>query len=136
MLKNTGAYKTKQRDIVLSCIMKNKDEHFTVDEIVELLKKVETPVGKSTVYRYLNILASEGMVRKYISDDGTPTCYQYSDEGCSCTYHLRCNSCGLLLHAHDDTTKTISDTLSKLYSFTLDNSKTIFYGFCKKCGGN
>ena len=135
-MKNTGSYKTKQRDIVLSCIIKNKDNHFTVDEIVELLKKDDTPVGKSTVYRYLNILASEGMVRKYISDDVSPTSYQYSDEACNCTYHLRCNSCGELLHAHDDTPKIISETILKLYSFTLDSSKTIFYGFCKKCGGN
>ena len=135
-MKTIGSYKTKQRDIVLSCLMKNKNSHFTADEIAELLKSAGTPVGKSTVYRYLNILVSESIVRKYISDDGTPTSYQYSDNSCSCTYHLKCSSCGLLIHASDDAPKMISKTLNDLYSFTLDNSKTIFYGFCQKCGGN
>lgn len=49
-------YKTKQREAILQYLIQNKDKHINVDNIVEHLKKKGAAVGKTTVYRYLDVL--------------------------------------------------------------------------------
>lgn len=49
-------YKTKQRESILQYLIQNKDKHISVEDIVEHLKKKGEAVGKTTVYRYLDVL--------------------------------------------------------------------------------
>ena len=52
-------YKTKQREAILQYLIQNKNKHISVDNIVEHLKKAGDAVGKTTVYRYLDILVRQ-----------------------------------------------------------------------------
>ena len=129
-------YKTKQRDLILNYLIQNQDKHVTADNIIEYLKENNTPVGKSTVYRYLDALIEQNAIRKYHMEDGTSACYQLASQNPSCIehYHFKCNKCGDLLHVSCDTIKSISSHIYEEHDFVLDSSKTVFYGRCGKCG--
>ena len=66
------AYETRQGRLVQEYLESLGGRHVSVQEIAEnLLEKV----GISTIYRQLERMEAQGLVRKYIND-GEPACYQ------------------------------------------------------------
>ena len=92
-VSSRGKYKTKQRELIFKFLVDNKNRHVTVDEIIEYTRKVDSPVGKTTAYRYMDELEQKGIIRKYIIEKGICACYQYIDKNQECQnhFHLKCN---------------------------------------------
>ncbi len=134
-MRSSGAYKTKQREFVLECIKNNSGQHLTAEDIIDKLKENGTPVGKSTVYRYLNILVSDGAIKKYELSEGFGCCFQYTgkETGCNRHYHLKCTLCGELFHAEDDMPSKMALDIMERYGFEIDPGKIVLYGRCKGC---
>ncbi len=134
-MKNRIKYKTKQRDLILSCLRENKAQHISVDKIMELLKAEGSSVGQTTVYRNLDALVKDGIVLKYTVAEGIGACYQYAEqsERCSTHYHLVCIDCGQMIHLQCKFLDEISTHIHDEHQFNLDNFKTVLYGYCSKC---
>lgn len=130
-----NTYKTKQREIILNYLKSNKDKHLTIEDVSNHLKQQNEQVGQTTIYRYINILVNDGLVRKYIIDLGQPACFQYIEntKECESHYHLKCNNCGDILHISCRVFKDIENHLNEEHKFKIDNSKLILYGTCDKC---
>ncbi len=128
-------YKTKQSATVLACLEENSGKALTVDEIVDLLKIQGTPVGKTTVYRHIDRLVSQGSVRKFVSGENAGATYQYihNHQHCNEHFHLKCSSCGELVHLGCEFMKGIDEHILSHHGFKVDNSKTVLYGICRKC---
>ena len=100
-----GAYRTKQREIILDYLKKCQDGHVTIDEVTDHLKNEGNRVGRTTIYRYMEKLADEGFLRKYYIEEGVGACYQYqgnSESACRSHFHLKCVKCGRLFHVSCD----------------------------------
>ena len=110
----------------------------TADEVVDDLKARGTPVARSTVYRFLAHLEENGDVRKYITAEGSPVCYQFIDKsiGCAEHYHLMCKECGDIVHFEN---KKLEKLLRDMRDagdgqrLIIDGPPTVFYGTCGKC---
>lgn len=128
-------YNTKQRQIILDFLKKSNSTHITVDEISAELVKSNSPVGKATVYRYLEKLVLEGLVRKYQMPEGKSACFQYisGKETCAEHFHLKCDSCGELFHMECDFLTNVNGHIYEDHNFIINSSKTVFYGVCEKC---
>lgn len=77
-MAQSEGYKTKQRDHILQFLIENQSRHVTVDDVVDHLKQSGNPVGKATVYRYMDKLVNQGDVRKFLLEDS------------SCMLSIRC----------------------------------------------
>lgn len=130
---NSSKYKTKQRELILNCLKENGGIHMTADDIFYKLNSNNTRVGKTTIYRYINMLETNGDIRKYVADD--IACYQYVKEKDSCKnhYHLICNKCAKLFHVESAELDNIEDIMINKYNFKVDSSKLVLYGCCAKC---
>lgn len=130
-----ASYKTKQRDQIMDCLVKNKDRHITADEIISTLNAEKTMVGKTTVYRYLDKLVSDGAVRRYFIEGGKSACYQLVEQKgvCGSHYHLKCVDCGLLYHLECDYLGELDAHIRDHHGFRVDHSKTVLYGHCGTC---
>ena len=128
-------YKTKQRELVLDCIIAKKHDHVTADDIEAALEKNGTPVGKSTIYRHLAALLEAGTIKKHHFSDNIFSTYEYicGNYGDNCICHLKCSKCGQVLHLEDDITEILKNRVAELYKFDIDNTKTVLYGNCEKC---
>lgn len=135
MTERSSTYKTKQRDLILEELKKHGDRHFTVEDVITLLRDSGSDVGKSTVYRYLEKLAGEGIVKKYTVDGERSICYQYlhSHKSCSNHYHLKCEKCGKLIHMECETVDRLSRHIFEHHNFHLNAAKCVFYGLCENC---
>lgn len=136
-MNTATSYKTKQRDQILDCLIKNKDRHITADEILAALNGEEPLVGKTTVYRYLDKLVSRGIVRRYFIEGGRSACYQYMEQNgvCNKHFHLKCVDCGQLFHLECDYLGEMDSHIRDQHDFHVDHSKTVLYGQCGSCAG-
>ena len=82
-----GAYNTRQKRELLNFLQERSMQHFSVDEVVFELQDRGEKIGRSTVYRYLELLAEQGSVRKYQSVQGI-TQYISPGLGTSTAYPL------------------------------------------------
>ena len=103
-MKRDSGYNTKQKEKLIDFLISNKDKHTNVQEISAYLSAEGTPVGTATIYRQLDKLVESGTVRKYTFDGKTGACYQYIDgaEQCREHFHLKCLTCGKLIHLDCD----------------------------------
>jgi Fur family ferric uptake transcriptional regulator len=95
----------------------------------------EEAVGQTTIYRHLEKLAAEGKIRKYTLRGDKGACYQYinNDRKCREHFHLKCETCGGLIHADCGLLDKVRRHLLGSHHFQIDMLKTVFYGTCKKC---
>lgn len=128
-------YNTKQKKFIEKILHDNKDTQLTCEQIVDLLKSHNTPVGKATVYRFLENLTVRGEVRKSLSTDGKSSAYQFIDKSMNCDahLHLKCTSCGKLIHLGCEFMHGVDEHVRQHHAFRIDNSKTVILGLCENC---
>ena len=127
-------YNTKQREIILNYLIDTKNQTITAEDIINYSNKIGEKIGKATVYRYLNNLVENNIIKKFILEDNKGSCYQYIDgKKCEDHYHLKCKNCNKIIHLDCDEFKNIQNHISKEHDFEIDSIKTVFYGLCKNC---
>ena len=128
-------YNTRQKSAIIKCVEGMNGEHFTVDSVCRRLSKKVDVVGRTTVYRCLEKLNEEGILRKYSTIAGESACYQYVGEKQHCHehFHLKCEKCGSLIHMKCEELEGIAKHIKDHHGFSLDPLKTVIYGTCEGC---
>ncbi len=124
-------YNTKHRNEIIKYLKKNEDKHLTIQEIKEELKG---KIPQATLYRLMDSLEQEGVVRKYIIGPSFACCYQYAD--CHHEYehfHLVCQKCGKLIHLECDEVEHLVNHIKDDHGFAVDVTKVNLYGLCEDC---
>lgn len=131
-------YRTRQREVILRFLKNSDSRHVSVEEVLEHLKAEGQKVGRTTIYRYMEKLTEEGTLRKYYIGEGAGACYQYVELQAACHehFHLKCLSCGGLLHVECDYLSQVGEHIRRHHGFEIDHTKTVFYGVCQQCNRN
>lgn len=137
-MARSSNYNTKQKERILNILIENSSVHTTAGHIAQCLQAQGTPVGIATIYRYLDQLADDGIIRKYTIDNKTGACYQYIGEKKECKehFHLKCVKCGRLFHVECEYLSSLDKHILSHHGFTVDHTKTVLYGYCDKCSEN
>ncbi len=132
-----GRYNTKQREELLIYLKKVAGEHITVNDVYNHFKEIGANVGMTTIYRQLEKMIDEGLVKKYVLDSSSAACFEYiegnvecAEQGCT---HLKCTSCGRLIHLHCNDLKATEKHLLEEHDFKVNMARTVIYGLCEKC---
>lgn len=134
-MARSSSYNTRQKEHILSILRENSSRHITAGLLSHHLQEQGTPVGIATIYRYLDQLADEGVIRKYTIDSKTGACYQYVGEKhhCSEHFHLKCVKCEKLFHVECDYLSELGAHIHAHHGFKVDHTKTVLYGCCRDC---
>ena len=123
------SYSTKQKEMIIN-IIKTKDKEFTIKDIYE---ELEDKVGLTTVYRLVDKLVLEGLIKKNISNDNTVT-YEYLEK---CDEHnhfyLKCEKCKKLEHVDCDCINELYNHINKNHKFKLNKENIVINGICQNC---
>ena len=136
-MNKKNEYKTMQKNTLLEYMKETGGKHQSARDIYDGLRDRGIQIGLTTVYRHLDKLASEGTIAKYIIDENTPACFEYTghhdhEEPEDC-YHCKCVSCGKLIHMHCDEVQKLEKHILEEHGFLLDMHRTVFYGLCDAC---
>ncbi len=127
---SSGGYKTKQRDAILRYMQEHQEHHVTVNQISDSFAGA---IGVTTIYRHLEKLLEQGLIRKY-TVDGAGACFQYAeDRQCREHFHLMCEKCGCLIHLECSHLNGLSGHILEEHGFRIDPFRTVFYGLCRDC---
>lgn len=131
-------YRTKQNIELINCLKDFSDRHVTVPMIADYLRRHGSSIGIATIYRNLDKLEKEGLIRKYVLDGKSCACYQFINQDsdlCVNHYHLKCEKCGKLIHLECAALGDIDKHITEEHGFKINSAKTVFYGICGDCGG-
>lgn len=136
-MNSKSRYKTKQRELLLGYFQSFSGVHKTANDIYEYFRSQGAEIGQSTIYRHLEKLVDEGLIKKYIIDGNSPACFEYTGpdghtdvETC---YHCKCEKCGRLIHLHCDELEAVQSHLLAVHGFKPDPVRTVIYGLCEEC---
>lgn len=122
-------YSTQSKKRVLSLFSGNPSSSFTLNDILCALDDIP----KSSVYRIVDQLESDGVIRKVGSDSRRCALYQLSDGNtCLRHMHIRCTECGKTVHIDEETSCEIEKILEARLGFSSCLS-TVFTGKCPEC---
>lgn len=129
-----GSYNTKQKQLIYHFFAANPDRQFSAKEVAAHIKKQEK-IGESTVYRLIAKLTQEGELRRFSGKNVKSVVYQFArqDVHCDNHFHLKCTSCGRLIHLECALFKDFEEHMDTRHGFAIDNVKTILYGTCANC---
>lgn len=136
-MNTRSKYKTKQREILIGYLKTLPGIHVTANDVCEYFKKQGASIGQSTVYRHLESLVDEGILKKYIIDGNSPACFEYigadGQEEAGLCFHCKCEKCGKLIHLHCKEAEALQLHLFEKHRFQVNPIRTVFYGLCEQC---
>ena len=123
-------YQTDARRKLTAFLQSHRGESLTAEEVAQSLPDV----NPSTVYRNLNLLAESGDVIKSVRPDGHCVLWQWHErQACKGHLHLRCESCGRVIHLDDAVSEALKSEISTSSRFEVDIGSTEITGRCAKC---
>ena len=124
-------YITGKRNNIIAFLKSNSEHAFSLESIAAAI--TPTGTGRSTVYRIVADLVSDGIIRKFSDEKSRHCVYQYiGNEECHSHLHLKCKKCGKLIHLDKSASQRFCDEILCSDGFKLDSSSTLF-GTCEIC---
>ncbi len=120
--------RSKQRDSILE-LVRSTVTHPTASWIYDQLKKEISSLSLGTVYRNLNILTEQGVIRKF--DFGST--FDRYDADISPHYHFCCERCGSFVDLETPVDEGLNKEIEKTTDFKISSHRIEFYGLCDKC---
>ena len=119
---------SKQRKRILD-VLQNTGIHPTATWIYDELRKDFPDLSQGTVYRNLNILIDQGLVKKI--DFGST--FDRFDANTSEHYHFICEKCGAIYDLEMPIIYKLNEDVKDETNFEVHSHRIEFYGVCEKC---
>ncbi len=119
---------TRQRQVILDELRK-LTSHPTADEVYQLVRRRLPHISLGTVYRNLEILAQNDMVRK-LEFGGSQRRFDGTVDN---HYHVRCRQCGRMEDLSVEPLIDLNDVAASQTRFHITGHRLEFMGLCPDC---
>lgn len=119
---------SKQREIILDTLSKNAI-HPTAEALLEFLKRDDSNVGMTTLYRNLNQLADAGLIKKI---DGLEPSAHF-DHNTFEHYHFICEKCKKVYDIPSSVAPDLVKNTTEATGFDITSYDIVFHGICSEC---
>ncbi|MBC7320458.1 transcriptional repressor [bacterium] len=130
ILRNIGKKCTEQRKLILQTLFELA-KPVSADEVYEYLSETNK-VGRTTVYRTLELFERKKLVRRIIFKDGI---IRYESTHLKHHHHLICLSCGEVIPLEHCAIASLDGSVIEDADFLVTEHFLELYGYCKKCRG-
>jgi len=108
--------RTRQRDVIVEAAFSTK-EHFTADELNDMVRRIDRTVSRATVYRTLGLLVDCGLLREIdLGRDQTYYDPNFLDKPGH--NHLICVDCSRVVEFQDEHIALLEDCITRRLGFT------------------
>ena len=127
-LRARGFRMTSQRLAILH-VLRHEGTHLSPAEVYKKAKKELPGLTEPTVYRTLEFLAANGLVRPAHSQNGHLT-YQIAGED---HHHVVCRICGSEIEVQHQLLENLYRKLESTSGYERIDSHVTFFGICPEC---
>ena len=129
-LRVKGRRVTRQRRLIWDALSADPERHLSADDLVTSVRTELPRVNPSTVYRTLDLLVAEGLLRRTDLGSGRAF-YEIAHEHAH--HHVVCESCGAVAHFHDDVLGDVSRRIDAATGYALGEGEVTLFGLCPRC---
>ena len=129
-LRKKGYKITRQREAILKAFSEGDSHLLTAQELYEKIGETQSGTNFSTVYRNLELLLQEGIIRK-VELNREAAYYELHDDN-GHHHHLVCNRCGSI----QTTSFCPLDRLKNEDGFIPTEHRFEIYGYCRDCANS
>ncbi len=119
---------SKQREIIFDTLQENV-VHPTAEYLYTKIKEKDPRISLATLYRNLNQLAENGIIKKI---DGLENSSHF-DHNTHEHYHFICKKCKRVFDIDADVAPELIRKTEELTDFVIENHDIVFSGICKDC---
>lgn len=119
---------SKQRELVLKTVLENKI-HPNAEFVYNTLKEENPDLSLGTVYRNLNSLVKNNMLKRISIPNGSD-CF---DGTLAEHQHLVCTECGAVIDIRLSELEKICSNVFKKTGFAVNCSSLALEGICREC---
>ncbi len=119
---------SKQREKILE-VLTNNAVHPTAEQLLEFLKREDSNVGITTLYRNLNQLAEARVIKKI---EGLESSAHF-DHNTFEHYHFICNECKRVFDIPSDVAPNLVKNTQSATGFHITDYDIVFHGICSEC---
>ncbi len=128
-LVQQGLRNTHQREVILAEFLR-QHRHFTIEELCEEVKKVDSTIGYATVYRTLRLFTECGIASKHDFGSGSA---RFERESGHHHDHMICTKCSKIIEFENDEIERLQDEVCAEHKFRLTSHRMEMYGLCENC---
>jgi Fur family ferric uptake transcriptional regulator len=128
MLSNQHIRMTRQRQMILD-LLRDDYSHPTASEVYQKVRERMPQISLGTVYRNLEILCKQGIIRK-LELAGAQKRF---DGTLSEHYHVRCLQCGQISDIKMEPITALEDKTRELCDYDIVGHRLEFIGVCPRC---
>jgi Fur family ferric uptake transcriptional regulator len=125
-----GLKSSDKRSFVVNYFV-DADQHYTVEELYDEIRKLRPKIGYSTVYRALKLLVNCGLATECTFDDAAMR-YEPAHQA-EHHDHLICRTCGRIVEFENDEIEKLQRDVAHKYGFHVSAHKLQLYGECRTC---
>jgi Fur family ferric uptake transcriptional regulator len=129
-LRKKGLKQTDQREKILDIFLANT-KHSSADELHAVIRKSDSRIGFSTVYRTLRLFTECGLAREVNFGDGRSRFERALDKNQH--GHLICTNCGKTEEFSTTSIEKMMKQVSSHAGFKPEGHRFEVYGLCKRC---
>jgi Fur family transcriptional regulator, ferric uptake regulator len=129
-LRRVGLKQTGQRNTILRTFLETR-EHLSTDELHRLVRKKDSGIGFTTVYRTLKLLAGCGLASEVAFHDGIARYeHQYNRRS---HHHMVCTECGASVEFFSPEAAEIEQEIGRQHRYLTTRHTFQIYGTCADC---
>jgi len=133
-LRSRGRRLTRQRALIWDALTAEPDGHVSAADVAARVRAELPRVNPSTIYRTLELLVAEGLVRR--TDLGADRVF-YEPAHEHPHHHVVCRSCGSVAHVHDDVLGDVRGRVDAACGYALgEDEEVTLFGVCPACRGS
>src|SRR6187431_2440543 len=121
--------RSDQREAILDTFLRS-ERHLSVDDLLQLVQKRRSDIGRTTVYRTLKLLQAAGLAQELVLQGQTRFEREYKREHHD---HFICKSCGEIFEFSSPEIERIQDEIAAEIGFVIDGHRHQIFGFCREC---
>ncbi len=131
-LRSLGYRVTGPRRTIVDLVAAQRRQ-FTAGDLCRELATLAPSVGRATIFRTLDLLASAGLISRAAGEDGSHTYTVCVDCQAGHHHHLVCSRCGLVVALEECPLGDQWPALAARSQFRVDGHRLEFFGLCAAC---
>jgi len=121
--------RSDQREAILDTFLRS-ERHLSVDDLLQLVQKRRSDIGRTTVYRTLKLLQAAGLAQELVLQGQTRFEREYKRQHHD---HFICKACGEIFEFSSAEIERLQDEIAAELKFEIDGHRHQIFGRCRRC---